>query len=165
VNTTTGNYVLGIDPGLNGALALYSPATHMIIDVVDMPIHTIRGKQQLDLASLADWMRGAHYGVQSAVIEEVGAMPKQGLGSTFKFGRVFGNAEMLLAAFAVPFAYVRPAVWKKAMGLTTDKDASRQMANRYFPSQCCLWERKKDDGRAEAALLAVYASKIMVMMQ
>ena len=85
-------------------------------------------------------------------------MPKQGVASSFTFGRTLGVAETAAAALGAPVLYLPPATWKKAMGLTSDKEASRALATSLFPLDAAQWSRKKDDGRAEAALLAHYLS-------
>jgi crossover junction endodeoxyribonuclease RuvC len=151
-------YFLGIDPGLSGALALYCPETEEL-EVFDMPVHTIRGKNHLDLYALGFLMDSRRAEIKRAVIEEVNAMPKQGVTSSFRFGETFGVAKAMVAANMIPMDLVRPAIWKKSMNLTRDKDASRQRASQMWPQHAKLWPLKKHDGRAEAALIAYYGSR------
>jgi crossover junction endodeoxyribonuclease RuvC len=97
------------------------------------------------------------------VIEDVHAMPKQGVSSSFSFGRALGVAEGVLAGNGLSLRYVSPAKWKKALGLSSDKGVSRRRADKgvsrrraieLWPEHAKAFERVKDDGRAEAALLA-----------
>lgn len=150
--------VLGIDPGLSGALALVATDLSKV-DVIDTPVHAINGKQQMDVHTLARWMDVQSVDVDHAIIEQVGAMPGQGVTSCFNFGFGTGILHGVICASFIRLRLVRPAVWKRAMGLPADKDASRQMASRMFPKFAHLFSRKKDDGRAEAVLLAVYAMR------
>lgn len=159
--SATPRRVLGVDPGLSGALALVEG--NRVLDLTDMPIHELKtnGKlrRQLDLHTLAAWIRGHAFTVDFAVIENVHAMPKQGVSSVFSFGRSFGVVEALIAGAGIAARYVEPAVWKRAMGLSGEKDLSRQTASRLLPSAAHHWARKRDDGRAESALLAYYGGK------
>jgi hypothetical protein len=150
---------LGIDPGLGGALATFGPYG---IETYDMPTFDIKGKRKLDIALLDNIVRGI-VAVREpclAVVEDVHSMPAQGVASSFSFGFVTGIVHALLAAHKVPLHLVSPAAWKRLMGLSADKDASRQRASRLFPTAATQWSRKRDDGRAEAALLAYYGSKL-----
>jgi crossover junction endodeoxyribonuclease RuvC len=90
------------------------------------------------------------------VIERVGAMPGQGVSSMFNFGRSAGIIEGVVAALRMPHTYVTPATWTKAVGRAAGKDASRMRAMELFPSKADLFKRVKDDGRADAALIAYY---------
>lgn len=143
-------YVLGVDPGLSGALALLDPDGRFMW-VQDMP--AVAGVVSGVL--VADMLSGeGHEGYRQAVIENVHAMPEQGVTSTFKFGRSLGVVEGVITANRWPVVYVTPARWKKALGLSADKGASRRRAIELWPEHAHLFERVKDDGRAEAALLA-----------
>jgi crossover junction endodeoxyribonuclease RuvC len=153
---------IGIDPGLSGAIAVWPENGEPVVN--DMPTFeiTVNGKKktQIDLAQLA---RTTPQSWQSwhAFIENPGAMPGNGAVSMFNFGFACGVAQMAVAAAGIPYTLVKPAIWKRALGLTADKDASRQLASRLFPQSAHLWARKKDDGRAEAVLLAYYGSKVL----
>lgn len=153
--------ILGIDPGLSGAFAVFDSKLGAILRLSDTPVHEIRGKRHIDPQSLAiildSWTLDRK--LDLAIIEEVGAMPRQGVSSTFKFGTCYGVALGLCAALFIPVRTVRPATWKKAMGLTNDKDHARQMASRMFPRDAEKFSRVKDDGRAEAVLLACYGAR------
>jgi crossover junction endodeoxyribonuclease RuvC len=148
---------IGIDPGLSGAIAFL--ADGQFADVHDMPTMG-RGKgnnKQVDPYRMVAILRGAPMMRRGALVtcrlEEVHAMPGQGLTSTFGFGRSFGVAQGVLAALGYPVTLVSPEKWKRDMGLIgAEKDASRQRAMKYFRS--APLQLKKHDGRAEALLLA-----------
>jgi crossover junction endodeoxyribonuclease RuvC len=91
--------------------------------------------------------------------ERVGAMAGQGVTSVFSFGRSFGMIEGILAAFKLPVTYVAPATWVKAVGRGQGKDASRARAMEIFPNNQTDFKRVKDDGRADAALIAYWGIK------
>ncbi|SOD41344.1 hypothetical protein [Nitrosovibrio sp. Nv4] len=156
-------YILGIDPGLSGALALFDPETSDI-EVLDMPIHnvTVNGKKKktLDLYALARWIDVNASRIREAIIEDPHAMPGQGVSSSFNFGFGCGVAQTIVASALIPMTLVRPATWKREMKLTADKDISRRRASMVFPQHSDKWALKKQDGRAEAVLLALYRSKM-----
>ena len=91
--------------------------------------------------------------IKIVAIEEVGAMPGQGVTSMFNFGYSAGILAGVCAGLKLPVSLYRPAVWKRAAGVPADKGGARQMAQRFWPG-CRDFDRVKDDGRAEAALLA-----------
>jgi crossover junction endodeoxyribonuclease RuvC len=159
----TAHLYMGVDPGLSGAVAVFDPARQHLT-LLDMPVHSIRvgrGKRkQIDLGELARFVDVYAADVAKATIESVHAMPKQGVSSSFSFGFAAGVVQGVIAAHFIPVQLVTPAVWKRALGLTSDKDASRQLAGRVFARQGDLFRRKKDDGRAEAALLARYGATL-----
>lgn len=159
------SYVLGVDPGLGGAMALYCLRSKKLVSVHDMPIVQVqasrRGKihNNLDLYDIALFLDANRDLISLAVIEEVGAAPGQGVSSMFKFGFVTGAITGLVAANLIPVHTVKPAVWKVLMGLSTDKKLSRAKAIENFPSHKNEFLRAKDDGRAEAALLAKFGER------
>ena len=153
--------VIAIDPGLTGAIVLLDGADLL---VQDMPTESRGKKSVVDLEAL--WAvvdawnplrRRMH-----AVIENVAAMPKQGLASACNFGKTIGACEMALVAAGCDLVRVTPPIWKFGVGLNADpkadtkarKNASRQRAIELFPNYAHLFARVKDDGRAEAALMA-----------
>jgi len=96
------------------------------------------------------------------VIEDIAARPGQGVTSMFSFGRTLGFAHGIAAAAEAPIHFVTPTVWKGKLGLlNSDKGASREKARTLFPASAHAFERVKDDGRAEAALLAYYGRKYL----
>ncbi len=151
--------IVGIDPGASGALAALCGDA---LEVWDMPTHDIKGKKRLDLHRLNDMVRGIAglYEPRLAVIEDVHSMPKQGVASSFAFGFAAAAAQAFVVAYAMPMRLVPPSGWKRLMGLSADKDESRRKASQLFPRFASLWSRSKDDGRAEAVLLAYYGSRL-----
>lgn len=146
--------IIGVDPGKSGAIAALDLAGRLL-DVADMPVvGPIISATLLDeiVHNWADPLILPPYGV--AVIEDVHAMPKQGVSSSFSFGRSLGVAEGVLAGGGWSVRYVSPAKWKRAMGLTADKGVSRRRAIELWPDKAKAFARVKDDGRAEAALIA-----------
>lgn len=154
--------VLGIDPGVSGALAILDGGR--LAGVADMPTLAAEGKKGrriVDGPSLLRLLRrfsSKHSGL-ACVLEEVRSMPRDGHVGAFSFGRGFGTIETALAACAIPYATVRPSVWKKRMGVTADKDQARAIASRLLPEGATLWPLVKHDGRAEAALIALYGER------
>lgn len=146
--------ILGVDPGLSGAIALYWPAEPRIIIAEDVPVV---GKD-IDAPALARRLEQAR--PDFAMIELVHAMPKQGLSSTFKFGDAFGMVKGVIAGAYIPLHLVTPGKWKKHFRLSADKEEARALAIRLWPSSPCF-QRKMDHGRAEAALIARYAAETM----
>ena len=142
--------ILGIDPGLNGALAWVSDDGHLI-SVADMPTLEINGKKKVSPQILTADI--SFRLPRLVVVEEVGAMPGQGVTSMFNFGYSAGIIAGVVAGLQLPIVYYRPAVWKRQAGVPADKGAARQMAQRFWPG-CRDFDRVRDDGRAEAALLA-----------
>lgn len=152
--------ILGIDPGVSGALALYDPTAHTLV-VMDVPTITVSKKQRIDSYQVGQFMDLHRASIRFAVIEQVGAMPKQGVTSSFNFGFTTGVLHGALAGNAIPMRTVIPGVWKRAFGLIgQEKDASRQAASRIAPQFAHHWPLKKHADRAEAFLLAYYGSKL-----
>ncbi len=147
--------IAAIDPGLTGAVAFYFPGAG-VISVHDMP--TVAGN--VDAASLAETLKQMRPDI--AIVEHVGAMPGQGVSSTFKFGCGFGIVQGVISALAIPAHLVTPSKWKRTLGLDADKEKARALALRLWPARADLFGRKKDHGRAEAALLARYAAERIV---
>lgn len=149
--------ILGVDPGLSGALAAVSLSTGKLIAVYDMPVFSKKGSGKKMVNEINDQQLAHLIGCISptiAVIEQIGAMPGQGVTSMFRMGAAFGTIKGVLAGLSIPFTTVHPATWKKQMKLTKDKALSRQIASREWPDMAKSFARVKDDGRAEAALLA-----------
>lgn len=149
-------YILGIDPGASGAIAILK-TDGKLIDVIDMPTTELQvgGKTkhrvspvflQSELAFYADDAR--------AVVEHVSAMPGQGVSSMFAFGEAFGLVRGVLAGMKVPTDLVTPAKWKRDLKVNPGKDGSRALAAQLWPDKAHMFKRVKDDGRAEAALIA-----------
>lgn len=150
---------IGVDPGFSGAVAtILEDGT---LEVEDMPtLKNVKGKVEIDLHGLYSVLHPEGFEC-FAVVEQVGAMPGQGVTSMFRFGQSYGAIQMAVAAHKIPVAYVTPVRWKKHFGLTRGKDVSRGLAMQRFPDRADWFKRVKDDGRAEAALLALYAKEVM----
>lgn len=152
------NLILGIDVGLYGGIAAYDITTKQLIGAKPMPLRSksADGKPWIDTHALGFYCE--FYSAQTlfAVVEQPNAMPNQGVTSMFRFGHACGIVEGVLGALQMSTMLVKPAVWKGAMGLNASKDESRRRATKLFPFHADLFRRKKDDGMAEAALLAVY---------
>jgi Holliday junction resolvasome RuvABC endonuclease subunit len=142
--------IIGVDPGKSGACALVD--TSIIIDIFDMPWRD----KQVDAAELADMLSFWRniYEPDCLIIEQVHAMPRQGVSSTFQFGVSYGIVIGCAYTLGFDVEFVTPQKWKKALGLSSDKDESRLLASRLWPDNKDSFSRKKDDGRAEAALIA-----------
>ena len=153
------SFVIGIDPGISGAIAIFE---HGKLDcVVDMPTLKIASgktmKSHISAVTLVEILKGWYPRNEAhVVIEKVGAMPGQGVTSMFNFGRSAGIIEGVVAAMHFPSTYVTPATWTKAVGRAAGKDASRMRAMELFPTRAELFKRAKDDGRADAALIAYW---------
>ena len=139
---------LGIDPGVTGGIAFVYRGG--LVEADDIP--SVAG--EVDVDALVRMIR-SRQPINMAVIERVSAMPGQGVSSTFKFGVAYGALRAAVAICNIPTHLVSPQKWKKHYGLNADKERSRALAIRLWPG-CGLFERKKDHGRAEAALLAKY---------
>jgi len=152
-------HYIGIDPGLHGAIAVYDAEEH-VVTIHDMPIRriTVNGKKRnrLDLVELSEILKGYSVG-DRVLVEAVHAMPKQGVTSSFSFGFVFGAiCQAVTCELWGEPGLVSPQVWKRHYGLTADKNSARAKAAEIFPAQASLFARKKDDGRAESSLIALY---------
>jgi hypothetical protein len=150
--------VLGCDLGIIGAIAAVDDSAELT-DVVDMPTLTDgpAGRRTINAPLLASIM--SRWRARIAYLEYVAARPGEGAVGAFSFGRSKGVAEGVCAALAIPVAFVTPPSWKRAVGIQPGKDgakdAARAEAIRRWPAHAALFARKKDDGRAEAALIAV----------
>lgn len=144
--------IMGCDPGLSGAIAFYFPTFPQQISVKDMPVVD----NQVDAAALTDLI--LQMKPDLAICEMVGARPGQGVSSMFNFGVSFGRLTGVITSCHVPLHFVTPAKWKKHFRLPADKEASRAYAVRMWP-QSDHFRRKKDEGRAEASLIARYGAE------
>lgn len=144
--------IFAIDPGATGAIA-YLTDLGALIGVDDMP--TIDKMVSATLLASSISARYEFYpGPHVAVVEQVASMPRQGVSTTFKFGTSYGIALGVVGALGLRLELVTPAKWKRDMRLSSDKDEARRRAIERWPERAELFARKKDDGRAEACLLA-----------
>lgn len=151
--------ILGIDPGVSGAFAFFD-INNGNLTVVDMPFGIVErnGKTKKEVSPHLLYDIIASREIAFSVIERVGAQPGQAASSMFQFGRSVGMIEGALAALRRPVHYVAPPVWRRVAGVRGGKDGSRARAMEVFPAFAPLFGRKKDDGRAEAALIAYYGA-------
>ena len=147
--------ILAVDPGATGALAFFCP-TAGTLEIIDMPtVEVLRGgkkKNEISPQMLAPLINARKPGV--AVVEKVGARPGEAPSFAYQFGRGVGMVEGIIAALHIPIEYVTPQAWQKAVNARDGKDGARQRAAELFPAYAHLFARKKDDGRADAALMA-----------
>jgi len=154
--------ILGIDPGLGGALALFEPSVAALHSILDMPTHILkRGagvKREIDVKSLSDFLIEHRDRIHHAYLELVGPMPKQGVSSTYQFGRGVGQVEGVLAALAIPVTYLTPQKWQAKGRVRSGKDGSVKKAREVFPERT-EWFTKTKHGRSDAALIAWVGSE------
>ena len=153
--------IVGIDPGISGALCFFSNGN--VIDVIDMPTMAegkkskkqVNGRQIFnEILDIKNTFAGHKINV---VVEQVSAMPGQGVTSMFNFGQSFGVIKGICSAMELPIFYVRPAKWKKYFNLiNAEKDASRTKVIEMFPKISQKLSRKKDNNKADAILIAKY---------
>tara|TARA_Y100000816_G_C25830355_1_gene434254 strand:+ start:109 stop:600 length:492 start_codon:yes stop_codon:yes gene_type:complete len=149
--------VVGIDPGLNGAIAVLQDKK--VLSITDMPVMADgkKNKRQLNNAQLAEILRkNTSEGDEiSIVVEQVNAMPGQGVTSMFNFGQTFGAIKGVCAALQLPIFFVRPSKWKKYFELiNSSKDSSRTKAIEMYPNLSDQLAKKKDVNKSDAILIA-----------
>ena len=153
--------IIGIDPGIAGAICFFSEGN--VIDVIDMPTmaegkknkRQVNGRQIFnEITLIKNKFFNQKIGV---VVEQVSAMPGQGVTSMFNFGQSFGVIKGICSAMELPIFYVRPVKWKKYFNLiNSEKDASRTKAIEMFPKISHKLSKKKDNNKADAILIAQY---------
>jgi hypothetical protein len=149
-------YYIGVDPGQKGGLALIKEG--LAIEYTIMP-DTVKG--------IAEWLVEVNYIAFSEdnkiamVVELAQAFPGAGAVGMFNYGRHFGCFEALAGAYNIPYHEVRPAVWKKDMGLNAKKVNAISLCERLFPTVNLVFPRhkKQSDGAAEAILIAEWARR------
>ena len=153
--------IIGIDPGITGSLCFFEDGK--IIDVVEMP-NMPEGKKKKRQVNGAQTFyeifsrtKGLDKRNIKVVIEQVSAMPGQGVTSMFNFGQSFGVLKGICSAMQLPVYFVRPAKWKKYFNLiNSEKDASRTKAIEVFPYFSSNLSKKKDSNKADAILIASF---------
>lgn len=145
--------VIGIDPGLSGALGVITDSGEFV-GVADLPVIRDRNLAWIDGGLLRSMILDFS-GPKRVVVERVSAMPKQGVSSSFQFGVGFGSILGVVQSLGLPIEFVRPADWKRALGLSSDKHASLHKARLWYPSADLTLA--KHDGRAEALLVATWS--------
>ena len=151
--------IIGIDPGISGSICFLKDGK--ILDVIEMPTMTEgkKNKRQVNGSQIYNEISQRINKIQNQdiriIIEQVSAMPGQGVTSMFNFGQSFGILKGICSAMQLPMYFVRPAKWKKYFGLlNSEKDASRTKAIEIFPYFSSQLSKKKDSNKADAILIA-----------
>ena len=152
--------IIGIDPGISGSICFFEDGK--ILEVIEMPImiEGKKNKKQVNGAQIynefSKWINNKDNEIR-VVIEQVSAMPGQGVTSMFNFGQSFGILKGICSAMQLPMFFVRPARWKKYFNLiNSQKDASRTRAIEIFPYFSTQLSKKKDSNKADAILIASF---------
>ena len=153
--------IIGIDPGISGSICFFEDGK--ILDVVEMPtmIEGKKNKRQVNGSQVYNEISKRIKQVDKkdikVIIEQVSAMPGQGVTSMFNFGQSYGILKGMCSAMQLPMYFVRPAKWKKYFSLiNTEKDASRTKAIEIFPYFSSNLSKKKDSNKADAILISSY---------
>ena len=153
--------IIGIDPGISGSICFFQDGK--IVDVVEMPTMTEgkKNKKQVNgsqiVNEILEKIKELDKREIKVVIEQVSAMPGQGVTSMFNFGQSFGILKGICSSMQLPMYFVRPAKWKKYFNLiNSEKDASRTKAIEVFPYFSAQLSRKKDSNKADAILIASF---------
>ena len=152
--------IIGIDPGISGSICFFSNGK--ILEVIDMPTMTDgkKNKKQVNGAQIYNEIikrLNNNKNDVRVIIEQVSAMPGQGVTSMFNFGQSFGILKGICSAMQIPVYFVRPAKWKKYFNLiNSQKDASRTRAIEIFPYFSSQLSKKKDSNKADAILIASF---------
>ena len=153
--------IIGIDPGISGSICFFENGK--ILDVIEMPTMTEgkKNKRQVNGSQIYNEISKRLDKIEShqikVIIEQVSAMPGQGVTSMFNFGQSFGILKGICSAMQLPMYFVRPAKWKKYYNLiNSEKDASRTRAIEIFPSFSSQLSKKKDSNKADAILIASF---------
>ncbi len=153
--------IIGIDPGISGSICFFEDGK--ILDVLEMPTMTDgkKNKKQVNGAQIYNEISTKIRGIEKqnlrVIIEQVSAMPGQGVTSMFNFGQSFGILKGICSAMQLPMYFVRPAKWKKYFGLIkSEKDASRTKVIEMFPYFSSQLSKKKDSNKADAILIASF---------
>ena len=154
--------IIGVDPGLSGAVAILKDKK--ILNLFDMPVMSEgkKNKRQLNSALLVSLLKEniKDSDEVSVVVEQVNAMPGQGVTSMFNFGQTFGAIKGICAALNLPIFFVRPSKWKKHFELlNSSKDSSRTKAIEMYPNLSNQLAKKKDVNKSDAILIARFFSK------
>ena len=151
--------IIGIDPGLSGAIAILENKN--VLKLFDMPVMAEgkKNKTQLNSAQLVNIIKENINKSDdvAVVVEQVNAMPGQGVTSMFNFGQTFGAIKGVCAALNLPIFFVRPSKWKKYFELiNSSKDSSRTKVIEMYPSLSSQLSKKKDVNKSDAILIARY---------
>ena len=149
--------IIGIDPGMSGAIAMLAVPEFKVIFLEDLPIVEVGGRRELELVEIRDWLEDSR--PEHVFIEKAQAMPGQGITSTGRYMKSFGELIGLCVGLHIPYTLIHPTSWKRALlkDMPKDKGASIHRVLQLFPSLSL--PRKKDHGKAEALLIAYYGAK------
>ena len=153
--------IIGIDPGLSGAIAILE--NNLVLNIFEIPVMSEgkKNKRQLNSALLVNLLKENINNDEEVVVvvEQVNAMPGQGVTSMFNFGQTFGAIKGFCAALELPIYFVRPSKWKKHFELiNSSKDASRTKAIEMYPKLSNQLSKKKDVNKSDAILIARFFS-------
>ena len=153
--------IIGIDPGISGSICFFEDGK--ITDVIEMPTMTEgkKNKKQINGSQVYNEILKRINSFEKkdirVIVEQVSAMPGQGVTSMFNFGQSFGILKGICSAMQLPIYFVRPAKWKKYFNLiNSEKDASRARAIEIFPYFSSQLSKKKDANKADAILIASF---------
>ena len=154
--------IIGIDPGLSGAIAVLE--NNQVLNIFEIPVMSEgkKNKKQLNSALLVNLLKENINKEEevAVVVEQVNAMPGQGVTSMFNFGQTFGALKGICAALELPIFFVRPSKWKKHFELiNSSKDASRTKAIEMYPKLSNHLSKKKDVNKSDAILIARFFSE------
>ena len=155
--------IIGIDPGISGSICFFKDGR--ILEVIEMPVMTEgkKNKKQVNGAQIYnEFLKRINKKEDEirVVIEQVSAMPGQGVTSMFNFGQTFGAIKGISATLKLPIYFVRPSKWKKHFDLiNSSKDASRTKVIEMYPSFAEKLSKKKDVNKSDAILIARYFSE------
>lgn len=150
--------VLGIDPDAFGALALVDRETGALVELFDMPSLELKPARLVDVAQVAAILDEWSTRIGDAYIERAWARPTDPPSFAFRVGHNYGALCGVVRAHFIRLHLPSPQAWKKAMGVTSEKDSSRAEASIRYPKDCVRWRFKKNHGRAEAVLIAAYGA-------
>ena len=155
--------IIGIDPGLSGAIAILE--NNKVLNIFDIPVMSEgkKNKRQLNSALLVNLLKENINNKEEevvVVVEQVNAMPGQGVTSMFNFGQTFGAIKGICAALDLPIFFVRPSKWKKHFELiNSSKDSSRTKTIEMYPKLSNQLAKKKDVNKSDAILIARFFSE------
>jgi len=157
-------FIIGIDPGASGALALLDTVDDALLDVHDMPILKLKigatESSQVAVGKLETVLRKfLSHGALHVYCEQVGPTPGKGAVQMFRFGENFGVLKGVIHMLGCPATFIPPAEWKRITRTPRDKDGARIRASQVFPLWAPAFSKGVHDGRAEAAMIALYGAR------
>jgi crossover junction endodeoxyribonuclease RuvC len=157
--------IVGIDPGVVGGIAILEidAEDSRVLTAIDVPTVGVKAKQRIDPVGVQEFLLA--HGPQHCFFGRAQAMPRQGASSGFKYGAAVGALYAVVTLCAIPITVIDPGQWKRGMKLRgRNKEGARQRALELFPGAHEYFARKKDHGKAEAALLALYGARTHLLV-